>query len=261
MSQRHGPRFLASFAAIAILLAGCGDGGDGGGGDATGADGAEQADQSPAEASDAAEVDPADQAIAEDALLTLQDFPAGWEAAPSDDDDDREGREEIAACVGVEYEELYGGTTAEASSPDFTSEHDEQVSVAVKVDPDESSMAHAFEIGARPEFRECMAENIAKAVDESLAESGEDAEIGDISINQMSFGSYGDETLAFRMTIPMTAQGFNIDVITEIAIVRIGRAQVNLTSFGVGSTISTSEFTEYVELAAARLEESLAAGS
>lgn len=205
------------------------------------------------------EPDPQDQRIAEAALLTLKDFPAGWEAvAPEDEDDERAGQEKIAECVGVEYDDLYDDTNAEATSPDFTNELEEELSVTVSVG-DEDRSERAFEIATRPEFRECLAEGMNDEIKANAeADSSKGVEVGDVSVNELSFPSLGDESLAFRMTIPISASGLDLDAVIDFVGVRVGRAQTHLTSFGVGTQLSTDEFVRYARLAANRLESKLA---
>ena len=205
------------------------------------------------------EPDPRDQAIADAALLTLKDFPAGWEAAsPEGDEDDREGQEKIAECVGVEYDELYDDTNAEATSPDFTNDMDEEVSVEVSVG-DEDRAKRAFEIAAQPEFRECLAEGMNDEIQANADEDGANGvEVGDATLNELSFPALGDESLAFRMTIPISASGMDFDAVIDFVGVRVGRAQTQLTSFGVGTQLPTDEFVRYTKLAVKRLESELA---
>ena len=203
--------------------------------------------------------DPADRAIAETALLTLQDFPAGWEAAPGEEGgEDRAGRERIAACVGVEYDKLYDDANIEAESPTFTSQDDSEVDHRVSLAGDEASMSEAFKIASTPAFRECAAEGVREAVGESSEESGDEVSVGEISLNELSVGSFGDQTVAYRVTIPIEVEGFSLEVTLEVAIVRVGRGQSSVTATSFGSGISTEELAEFVGIATQRLEDALA---
>jgi len=163
------------------------------------------------------EVDPADQKIAEESLLVLKDFPSGWEAADAEqeDDTDRQQKEKIAKCAGVDYGELYD-LGAKAQSQDFTSEYDETVSSTASLAADESTMKRAIEIGASAEFRKCSAEGVSDAAAANLKESGEDAKIGKVTVNELSFDSFGDEINAFRVTVPITVQGFEVEATADI---------------------------------------------
>lgn len=262
MTRRNAPTAVGLLPVVLLTLVGCAGESDdesdspGAGASASEHSGSAAPSSDPAGSAptqEATEVGPADQAIADAALLTLQDFPPGWEAAPADDTEDEESQREIAECVGVDYEDLYGDQFAEAESPDFTSENDEEVSNMVSLAVDEQQAADSFEIAARPEFSECVVDSLTASVEED-----DDVEVGEITINQLSFGSYGDQTLAFRMTIPLSAEGISIEATGDVVIVRIGRATTQVRSFGVGSSLSADDLARYVDVAVRRLTEELA---
>lgn len=210
---------------------------------------------SPAPTEPAVDVE-ADKAVAEAALLTLQDFPAGWEAAPPDegDEDDRSSREDIADCVGVDYDQLYDEENVEANSPTFTAENDNEVEHKVSLAADEADMVEVFEIAGSAKFLECAGQSVKDAI----ADAAEDGvSFGDVTVNQLSVGSFGDETLAYRVTVPVEAEGLSFDLKLETAIVRVGRGQVNITTTSLFSEVPTSELAGYVDVATKRLQETL----
>jgi len=209
-----------------------------------------------------AEVDPADQNIADESLLVLKDFPPGWEAADAEQEDgtSRQQKEKIAECVGVDYGELYD-FGAKALSQNFTSEYDETVSSKVPVAADEATMKRAFEIGASAEFRKCSAEGVSDVAAANLKESGQNAKIGKVTVNEMSFDSFGDEINAFRVTVPIAVQGLEVEATADIIQVRVGRASVVIQSNGVGNSLTSSELSEYVEKAVERLTQALEAAA
>ncbi|MBS4752242.1 hypothetical protein KG112_05395 [Nocardioides sp. zg-ZUI104] len=230
-----------------------------------GGDGAQsQSSPNPSETSDPtapASPSPADIALAEAALLTLSDFPAGWESVPQpeEDGDDTKEREKIANCVGVSYDTLYSDANAEAESPDFTNEDDETVSVRVVVDTDESTTIENFGIVASPKYRECVSKYMGEAVEESMNDQ-KDGKVGNLSLNEVSLGNHGDQTVAFRVTIPIEVQGFNLEATGDFALVRVGRALTNVSGmrFDVGS-MTTDDFVKFVETATKRLQAALTA--
>lgn len=145
-----------------------------------------------------------------------------------------------------------------ATSPDFTNEVDEEISVEVSVG-DEDRAKRAFEIAAQPEFRECLAEGMNDEIQANADQDGPNGvEVGDATLNELSFPSLGDESLAFRMTIPISASGMDFEAVIDFVGVRVGRAQTQLTSFGVGTQLPTDEFVRYAKLAVKRLESELA---
>lgn len=236
---------LALFASLSLALSGCGGGDDG-------------------SARETAAPNAANMPVAEASLLTLGDFPSGWEAVPADEADQQdteESREAIVSCMGVEYEELYSDGSGRADSPDFTSEFDEVVSVSVTVYDEVADAEAPFELGASAEFRDCSADVAAESIQRAADESGEDAEIGDISLNEISFDKFGDSTSAFRATIPIAVSGFEVEAVIDAVFIRVDRAIIAISSSGVGSSISTDEFEGYVQIVTDRLSTELANAS
>src|SRR5262245_3057457 len=90
---------------MVTLVAACGgdDDGDSSGGTTEGTEAHGPADDPRSESEQAD-----DQAAAEAMLLTLADFPSGWEEVPADEEDD--GNDELTAdladCLGVDPAEL-----------------------------------------------------------------------------------------------------------------------------------------------------------
>lgn len=262
VNLRAKSKLLAPLTAALVLLAGCG--GDDGKANAK----PDQASSSsptdsgtPTVPSSSPTIDPADQKIAESALLELSDFPIGWVSEPADktDEDDEAGQRDIAKCMGVAFEDLYPQTNAEAESPDFTSENDETVSAKVTIDPTDEVTINRFELTASEKFRQCSADGVVKGMKETFEDAeNEGATIGEVTLNNVSIGSYGDDTVAFRMTIPYAVQGFNAEVTGTFVIVRVGRAQTSVSDLQVSGGMSAGEFAEYVDKATKRLQGALA---
>jgi hypothetical protein len=203
--------------------------------------------------------DPADQAIADASLLSLDDFPPGWESESDDSDDDsEESQQRIADCVGVEFEVLYG-SSAEAESPNFVSSDDVEISNIVKLASDEEAAARAFDIASGPEFGECMAAELTDVIKEAAADE-DDIAVGEPSLNEMSFGDYGDGTLAYRLTIPMETQGLSVEVVGDFVVVRVGRAQTTLSVLSFGSPYDVEALGELTRIATDRLARELKPG-
>lgn len=256
---------LVPLSATLIVLTGCGDDDAKSSANSDPKPSASRTDSgTPTESSAAPTIDPADKKVAEAALLELSDFPVGWESAPADksDKDDKAGQRDIAKCMGVDVEALYPQVSAKAESPEFTSEEDETVSVNVTVDPTDETTIARFELGATDKFRECSADLVVKSMKETFDEvESEGAEVGEVTLNAVSVGSFGDETVAFRMTIPYSYGGFNAEVTGTFVIVRVGRAQTSVSDLQISGGMSTEELTEYVDKATKRLQAALATTS
>jgi hypothetical protein len=205
------------------------------------------------------EPDPADQAIAESSLLTLQDFPAGWEAEPADDDEDSSlDKDALAECVGVEYDELYDDSAAEAESRTFISPQDEEIDHEVGIASDEEWTRSVFEITSGDKWRNCVAEQMQSSIADAVKKEDKDAKVGDVTVNEMGFESFGDETTAMRVTIPLEVNNFNIEASLDFVAVRVGRAMMIVTASSVGTGLSADELAEFVDIAVKRLDQELA---
>lgn len=198
----------------------------------------------------------ADQAIADGSVLTLADFPAGWEAKKSDGDKDEAENRRIAECTAVSYDELYGGTSGDADSKDFTSSDDDTISNSVTVSPDEATTIKAFEISSGDKFLSCVEDELQKYLEKEAAKE-DDITVGDATVNQMSFDQFGDQTLAFKVTIPMKSQGIGIDVIGEFVHVRVGRASSLITAQSSVTPFDLDELTKLVRVSTDRLSAKL----
>lgn len=241
-------RTLVVACALAALLSACSDSDEDGKDDKP-----KTSDSSAPAATDASpsadtETTPQDQAMVEASVLTLEDFEPGWTAEPADDDEDREGKEKIAECVGVAYEDMYNDDNAFVESPDFTSPNDEQVSNAVGLAGSEAWMTSVFQITAGDKFRQCLVDGM---VDEMSGD--EDVTVGEIALKEMSFEQVGDESTAFRLSIPLASGGMDFEATADFVVVRVGRGQVLTTTFAMGSPVDVEELAGYVKIGVDRL--------
>lgn len=252
----HTMRRISTLAAVlvALALSACGNGDDGKDDDGDDPKKASSSSAAPTPTDEGPAVDAEDQAIVDAAVVTIKDMPSGWTAdAADDDDDDKAARAEIAACVGVAYDELYDDTNAEAKSDDFTSPDDDEVSIKVGLAPTEEWMVHAFGIASGAKYRECALEAIEKDM-----ESQDGLEIGDVSLSQLSVDQLGDEALGYRVTVPVSADGDTIDVIADVVVTRVGRGQVQVSTVSYGAPMSTDELAGFARISLDRLQAGLA---
>jgi hypothetical protein len=242
-------RFPAVLIALTFTAAACG----GGSGDKK-SDGPSESE--PTSSPTANPSNAADQAIAEGSVLVLADFPSGWEAKAPDDDEDDAANHRIASCMGVDYDELYGGRSGEADSKDFEISDDESLSNSVQISPDETRAEHAFELASTDKFPECLLAETEKYIKKAAADE-EDMKVGKLSFNQLSFDKFGDKTIAYRLTVPIATQGFDIDVIGDFILVRVGRGTTLISSQSMSSPFDVNELSNFTKIATDRLTEKL----
>jgi hypothetical protein len=77
--------------------------------------------------------------------------------------------------------------------------------------------------------------------------------IGTPTAAQMSFPSFGAQSIAFRITVPITAKGLNVNVYLDAVAVRKGRAYTLLTFQRSSTPVSSSMEESLTALTVRRL--------
>jgi hypothetical protein len=211
-------RRIVATACAALLLASCG-GDDGGDGDAV---------DDPRTAAELV----ADQAAADAAQMVLDDFPTGWEAEPRDDDDedDEEEQAKLAECLGIDAALLDAAAT-HSKSDTFTSD-DLEVEVNISVQPTLDLATEAMGALSTPETLECYRTSLQQVFDDLMSEpegeQGRPDAVGAITVESLAVGELGDQSFAFRVTVPITLDDQTADIYFDIVGVRSGRATASI---------------------------------
>jgi hypothetical protein len=167
------------------------------------------------------EADPAaDKRIAEEAGFVLEDFPTGWQQGDEEDDDQEE-----APCPAIR--DAREATSARAESPEFREGRGAQAQSIAYIYPDEAAATQAFAGLTSNESRTCLGEAIGEVLGESLGEqagpAGGGAEVGEPETSRVSTEPLGDEREAVRITVPVSAEGIDVDLVIDTVFVRVGR--------------------------------------
>lgn len=198
-----------------------------------------------------------DLAIAESAVLMIEDFPPGWEEGPVEPPSDNpEVEAGIAECLGVPVDELYPDNP-QATSPTFTSPQDEEVSSWVTVTPSPEDAQQALERLSGDAVPGCYAQAAEGLVMQSMLSSDDVLEglnIGDVTFNRLSTDRIGDESIAFRTTIPFEYQGFESQAELDIVLARVGRVGINMSFQSAGTSFDSEEARQLTEAVVARVE-------
>ncbi len=252
MTKSQGRRAVTGAVTTALVVAGVtGVAGCGGSGSAAGASAKAGADtRSSAQLA-------ADRKLARGALLTLSDFPEGWEAKPSDDAEGSDKfADELADCLDVPAALLGGDDDDSVDSPDFESPDNKQVSNSVAVAPTTDLAAQVFDILQQPNATRCF----GRALDDELRysmEHDQDApnnlELGKVSMGELNLPRYADESVAFRATVPVSAEGINVDVYVDLVFMRHGRVASFVSFLDLLSPFPLDQAKHYAGLAAERL--------
>ena len=202
------------------------------------APGESDAPDAPADTDAPAQDVAADSAAAEAALLTLSDFPAGWSEVPDEEDDsNQELLEQVYECLGPDAVELINSET-EAQTGSFTDPVDEStVDEIVALAPTEESAEAYMAGGSADGVAECLTTAYREGVAELLADAEEmqGAELGEITVGALNVGEIGEDSFAYRITVPISVQGVNVDLFADFVAVRVGRSAAGL-NFSLNST-------------------------
>lgn len=201
-------------------------------------------------------IDDADQRQAEDALLTLADFPSGW-TAPADEDGDNEGEDvSEAACFEDIQPDLSELTvTGHAESGNF--ETDEAwVSSTASVYRTEEEAREAFEGGRDALLSDELAACFGDVFAEAMAEEENDVEIevGEASASEVAIPDVGAQrTTALRVEIPLDVEGQAASAYMEFIGLEEGRTIGSLVTFSFLAPFPADETERLAEIMADRL--------
>lgn len=198
----------------------------------------------------------ADTAAAEAAVLTLGDFPSGWqEEAPSDEES--EGQAELdqarAECVGGSPGGLLEGD-ARAEAGDFVGPDGVTVSQAVLVTASDEEADALFDGFVDPEAPACLAAVYNDQIDNLLGDDApDDLEIGEITVEAVDVVQLGDETTGLRIITPISSEGVDVDLVLDLVLTRAGRTLSGLSFESTDAPVPPEQIAEYATLAASRL--------
>ena len=214
--------------------------------------------------------DPADLAIAEAALLTLDDMPQNWTEQPLGDDDDEAdspaveaAQQDFTACFGVEAageDDPFGISGARAKSGEFTDARDFTIKNDVGI-TDEERASLVIERYSAPSVPGCVAPAMVAVVEAGLAEDPDLAafEVGEVTVEQLELTSWGDGTIGYRTAVPVSGPEGSFVLYTDQIVVRVGRGLTSLQVQSPNSPFEAVEVDSYAMLAAERLGEAFAA--
>jgi hypothetical protein len=81
-----------------------------------------------------------------------------------------------------------------------------------------------------------------------------DADVGEITVAPLNVSSVGDETVAYRVTVPLESDGTSLgEVYTDVILVRVGRALAGLFFQSQLHPFPAADTERYAALAADRL--------
>jgi hypothetical protein len=227
MNQMFTKRTLAILGSVLLLTAACSS------------DSSSDTSGQPASAADEArsETFDADLAVAEAAMLTLNDLPVGWSSKPrEEDEDDDEFDQELADCLGVPVEEIAESTNPKAESETFVADDETEIEAEVVVAPTVAEAIDDFEKATSPEFLECMRAVLPALMERAAEEAGSEFKIRDASIGPLRIEDSGERSSALRLSASVEVDSFNVDVHFDLLLAQVGRATMQVSTTSVFST-------------------------
>lgn len=202
----------------------------------------------------------ADLRSAEAAGLKIGDLPSGWTAQPPEEDPDiPKASAELARCLGVTEAELNQSGPAEYESPDFEDENSNSVSNSISYRPTAGEISKSFQLVSDPRVPGCLTTAVKTVIEYTLdhPKSSDDTlpkgtSIGTPKIGQMSFKRFGDQSVAYRATVPVSAEGLSINVFLDLIFIAKGRAGIGMQFSGAITPFPTDQAEELAELVVGR---------
>jgi hypothetical protein len=169
-----------------------------------------------------------EEARADSMLLTLDDFPDSWVTLPNATDDMGEVTiDNLARCLGTAspVTEL-----PEARTPGFVSPVGDLVAARVFLAPDDVRPRRAIELLRDEAAPGCY----AKAYQSSLAAHRPeglpaDVEFGTVTGVRLPYTTFGNTTVAWRTSIPLSVDHQDLNLYIDSVVVRVDRALVELS--------------------------------
>jgi len=181
-------------------------------------------------------------ALVDAALLQLADFPHGWRAEASDDDE-----EDVCGDLSEEFD-----VQAERDSDQFSEgELPAALSAAAALSSDDEA-EEALAAWTDPGLMECFADELQSTVEDEGANA-------DASFGELNVGDLGDESGATQVVVETETEGVSVDVYVDLIAVRVGPVASFYLFIDVFSPFNTASEEEIVGSAVARVAE--AAGS
>jgi hypothetical protein len=179
-----------------------------------------------------------DQERAEQMILQLSDFPTGWRATPSDDD------EEGPDCFEFDVEGLV--VTGRAESPDFEQGSTTTASSAGGVYESLEDAEKAYSQLADPALTTCITDYLE-------AQSDDEATVKDASVGELSFPAIGDASDARQIVVKIESEGLQVSAYVDLIVIQRERAVAALFFLNVLSPFDPEQEAELAKKVAARM--------
>ena len=185
----------------------------------------------------------ADKQLARSANLVLSDLPAGWTSKPHSSSSGNAALDaQLSSCLHTNLDLFKGDDRAEVHSPEFDDTNGDSVSSDVDYLADTTQADVRMKVLQQSNFSSCLA-----AAAQSLVTNGAQTgstlpagtSLGAVTVAPMSFPALGDQSAAFRVTIPITYRGIVISAYFDLVGVQKGRVLVGMDFDGVNAPLGS----------------------
>jgi hypothetical protein len=166
----------------------------------------------------------ADKALAAKINLVAGDLPTGWtaKAAASSGASSDASEKELADCLGVPAPKTIDSATVD--SPDFSMGEITTASSSVNVFKNSGDAKNDIGKGRLPKFSDCVKKQLSDAISKEAA----GATVGNVTLERKADPKFGDEALAYHLTMPLEALGQKIPLSFDFVVIRKGRVAASL---------------------------------
>jgi hypothetical protein len=168
--------------------------------------------------------------------------------------------QQLATCLHTSEAVLNSGAGNKASSPDFADSNGDTASNDVRYRGSTADASAEFIVLQDPKLPTCLQTAVTEVIHYSLEHPTDpsstvpaDLTIGKSTVAQMSFPSYGDQSIAYRVTIPISYKGLSPSFYLDVVGVRKGRATTGLYFQGEVTPFDSSMEQQLTALTVSRL--------
>jgi hypothetical protein len=205
----------------------------------------------------------ADQSAAEAALLTIDDLPAGWTGTPEEAPSALaiESRRRITECIGGDGDSMLDLGGALAESDTFRGPDGEAVEESVAI-VDPSVAEDLMSRFTMPDVAECFEAAMQQTLDDMVNDPSDpsesfpaDTSLGKATVERLPDvpAIAADEIAGYRISVPLSTQGFDFDLTLDAIAIRTGGSVAGLSFQSVLGPFPTEEIERLVGIAAERL--------
>jgi hypothetical protein len=178
----------------------------------------------------------ADLALAQGAVLTQSDVPAGFTGTPHTDSGDppEQTKRDFANCLHTDFtffDETKGAQ--KANGPDFkNSDTDAEIDNSIEIDPSKSTVDKGYKLFQNSSMEECLGKLFDTVIKQAQQgdTSGSTATFGASTVGRFAVDGIGDRGLGFRIVTPVTTGEGSTNAYIDFLLAQRGRAIIQLSS-------------------------------